>query len=127
MYKVVQNVRGKRYSSYIGTPELRCHYPIGKPVTARVGGLLVFTNIQDARESAGDRLEVWKCHTGTYVSLPLYRCYVPEPSFEAVHAVWNASNTQCHDPSLLDLASWPDGTVAVHTVTLTTLVKPAQT
>ncbi len=118
-YKIVRRVGKKLYSwQYFSLPEnLRTQYYLHRPTIAKVGGLLVFDNLHEARCYCPASFEIYRCTCREEVTLPPYRESLPSISkFRVRVNCWNRKKwTQFN---LSNSYPWPDATKAFKVVTL---------
>lgn len=122
-YKIVRRVGKKLYSwQYFSLPEnLRTQYYLHRPTIAKVGGLLVFDNLQKAQDYCSIYYSLYyslyRCTCREEVTLPPYRESLPSVSkFRFRVNCWNRKKwTQLN---LVNFDLWPDATKAFKVVTL---------
>ena len=125
-YKIVQRVGKKLYSwQYFSLPKnLRTQYYLHRPTIAKVGGLLVFDNLQEAQDYCPSDFELYRCTCREEVTLPPYRERLPSISKSRGRVnCWNRKKwTQLNLAATIRLSAdfklWPDATKAFKVVTL---------
>jgi len=122
-YKVVSVENGKLFSYAKDSlpANLQMQYYVHRPVTATVGGLLVFNSLDFAIHtwrSYGDR-RIYRCTVRDEIQLPTYRVEFDwDLKFYEFEDCWG------NDLSKIRVrAPWPVGTCAFKTVTLRERIK----
>ena len=118
-YKIVRRVGGKLYSlQYFSLPEnLRTQYYLHRPTIAKVGGLLVFDNLQETQDESLLGSELYRCTCREEVTLPPFRDGLFSGSkLRGRVNCWNRKKwTQFN---LSNFYLWPKATKAFKIVTL---------
>lgn len=125
-YKVVDEYRAGYYSTYAGCA-LRTEYFLNIWSTATIGGLLVFDNLESAKQFVTGRpyYRIFKCEVEQPVELPSYRSDSGLWQSNFIAKFWNTNTTreelawnQEYSMSV-EIATWPEHTAAFKRVKLT--------
>lgn len=117
VYKVVHGNgrRGIWWSAHVGKPHALA-YRLGKPTTAKFGGVLVFRNEEDARQHmwvAGDGYVLLRGLADEEIPLPVVRGFTGSDlrDMRSRRWVWRKPNQARY------AVTWPQGTAAFKTFT----------
>jgi len=118
-YKVVSVENNKLYSvmkSQLG--EFGLQYYVHRPVTAKVGGILVFTSADAALSFSGSKEAIYRCTVRDEILLPSRRLYLSHSDdLNTIPLIWERAGTtgiaSCTLPPI-----WPRDTKAFRTITL---------
>ena len=117
-YKIVRRIGGKLYSrQYYDLPKnLITQYYLHRPTVAKLGGLLVFDNLQDAKEYCSTDSELYRCTCREEVILPLRRDSFSYLVSSKYVSCWDRKKWT--EVSLRSSDTWPINTKAFKVVTL---------
>jgi hypothetical protein len=129
-YKVVRNTEGQLASASIEGPAALVYHP-GKWVEAKIGGILVFSDEEEAvrfaerigANSVKYTMEVWLAEVEDPIKLPKYSLWYwgwDLPILERIQDVWEERWNKVRG---FDLVRWPEGTLAFKRCLLSEKIK----